>query len=90
MTYYPAFTNAPQGTYQAPAAFAAIFTTSMFTYIPESVIINTLDVVPNYDETGGICQRTGKWYGASQLVKDGTGRIVGSDHALDGGNTWLF
>jgi len=74
-----------QGVYGAPVAKASLLATSMFTYVPNSVIINTLDVVPNYEQNGAICQRSGKWYPQSQLVRDGTGLLVGWDKQLDQG-----
>lgn len=90
MTYFPAFPMAIQGVYSSPAGTAALLATSIFTYVPDSVIWNTLDVVPNQDQSGAICQRTGKWYGDTQLTIDGTGKLVGKDRALKGGYGWDF
>jgi len=88
MTYYPLPVFDWEGNYNAPACYAVLFTTSCFGYFPTSLLYTGLEVVKNNEVGGGICQRTGRWYPSSRLVKDGTGLLVGSDHALKRGPSW--
>jgi hypothetical protein len=88
MTYYPLPDFDFEGNFNAPACMAVLLTTSCFGYFPSSLLYAGLEVVPNNELGGGICQRTGRWYPASRLVRDGTGPVVGDDHALRRGPTW--
>lgn len=79
-----------EGVYSAPAAMASLLATTIFTFVPNAVVTNSLDVVKNNELGGAICQRTGRWYPASQIGVDGTGLLVGNDHRLDQGVVWPF
>ena len=88
LNYWVALPRGTEGFYTDPAAMSMLLVTSIYVMVPDAVIFKTIDVVPNQDENGGICQRTGKWYGDSQLVRDGTGLLVGNDRALEAGWRW--
>jgi hypothetical protein len=60
----------------------------IFTYLPDSAVFNSPQVVRNQELGGGYCQRTGKWYPASRLVVDGLGRLVGDDLRTDVPEVW--
>jgi hypothetical protein len=82
--------NAMGGNLSSLAAASCICSTLIFTYLPDSAVLNSALVVKNREIGGGYCQLTGKWYPRSQLQLDGLGRLVGYDNVTTQPQVWTW
>lgn len=70
------------------ASASCIAATTIFSYLPDSAVFNSPQVVVNYEVGGFYSQLTGKWYPLSRQRTDGTGRLVGDDEWTSAPDYW--